>query len=73
MADADQEMIKRFIRTHGVTLCPAAVAAPTSATLSATDVDTHRERGLDPVGDIWRKGKRKTGWAAYWQRKRGNG
>lgn len=51
----DRELIERFIATHGVTRCPAAFVADTHVMLSDADVAAHRRRGVDPMGDIWRK------------------
>jgi hypothetical protein len=54
---------------HNAYRVPAAVAAPTTASVSADDANTHKARGLDPVGDVWRK-KPRGGWAAYWAKRR---
>jgi hypothetical protein len=72
MSDHFNAEIARFIAERGVTKCPTAVAAPTTASLSEADVRAHVERGLDPLGDIWRK-KKRGGWTAYWRRRGAKG
>ena len=69
MTASDQELIDRFIRERGVTRCPIAFTAATTATPSLPDVEQHQARGIDPVGDAYRK-KPKSGWARYWAKKR---
>ena len=59
---------------NGVTRCPAAILIPSNVELSPEDAAAHAERGSDPCGDNWRarqaRGKKKSGWAAYWARKK---
>jgi hypothetical protein len=50
---ADQALIDAFIQSHGVTACPAAMAAPTETTLPSADIAVLKQRG-DVVGDAWR-------------------
>ena len=67
----DQEAVAAFIAKHGVTRCPAAVAAPTTANISIADATAHAARGIDPVGDLYRAGNgKRSGWARYWEIKR---
>lgn len=47
--------IARWIAANGVTRCPTAYAEVTSAEISAEDRQQHVARGIDPVGDAWRK------------------
>lgn len=68
----EKDLVDAFIRDRGVTHCPAAAAAPTSATISSEDVIAHGARGPDPVGDAWRK-KNRGGWSRYWAKKREGG
>lgn len=52
----ERELIEEYIRKNGVTTCPAAIVAETEhATLSAEDRAIHRARGIDPMGDLYRK------------------
>lgn len=71
MKKTDAELIDEFIRNRGVTVCPPAIVAETSAQLDPAAAAAHAARGDDPIGDIWRASAvRKTGWARYWQTRR---
>jgi len=61
--------VAAFISNHGVTRCPAAFAASSSATLDPADLELHRARGPDPVGDAWRQ-KNRGGWQGMWAKRR---
>ncbi len=66
--------VEEFIAEHGVTRCPTAYLNPSTAKISAEDAAAHEARGIDPVGDMWRKKrakKSKGGWAAFWAKKKG--
>lgn len=62
-----EDQVARFIAAHGVTHCPAGVAAPTTAIISPEDAAAHAARGIDPMGGVFRKSKkRRFGWGVYW-------
>ena len=65
----DDAAIAAFIAEHGVTRCPPACVAPTTATLTAEAQAQHEARGLDPAGETWRQ-RQKAGLAKYWERRR---
>jgi hypothetical protein len=65
----DEEQIATWIRAHGVTRLPPAICAETTGRLPDEAVAWHRSRGVDPVGEGWRK-RVNHGWAVYWKRKR---
>lgn len=46
---SDSELIEEFILTHGVTKCPPAAAAATTADIAPL------ARLEDPTGNLWRK------------------
>jgi hypothetical protein len=70
----DAEKVDAYIAKNGVTRCPDAILADTTACLSDEDIAVHIDRGADPVGDMWREKRKqigKTGWALYWAKKKG--
>ena len=64
----DDDLIARYLKERGVTRCPAAYAVESAASISEDDRLAHAARGLDPVGDAWRKkhAKRRGGWNYGW-------
>lgn len=72
-AVSDDDLIAQFIRERGVTQCPTAICAPTTVSVSPADASAHAARGIDPVGDAWRKKRGTGGWHAYWSKARAPG
>lgn len=52
---SERELIERHIAERGITKCPAAIVAPTTGDIGSQDRAAHEARGLDPVGDAWRR------------------
>ena len=64
--------VEAYIARHGVTRCPTAFAAPSTATISDADAASHRARVLDSAEESssWRNSAKAHGWARYWALKR---
>jgi hypothetical protein len=60
------DLIAAHIAAHGVTRCPAAIVAPSTATLSAEDEQAHRSR-TQTVPSDWNYG-----WQPPPERRKGN-